>query len=156
MKPFAAVVLFLLVIGVSSPVQGQYSGYCPTCFAVIGVSDVTGQTSSQSTVTVVSSAPKSGDYMIRWYADVSATCSSTASGNVTFTFSWTDASTTRNFVSPPLNATTTNGVGNYVSGTIPIYAGSGSAISYSSSYSISCGGISHLAYDVHVSVETTQ
>jgi hypothetical protein len=157
MKPFAALVLLFFVLGISRPAQAQYSGSCPTCFSVIAVSDVTGQTSSQSTVTLVSSAPKSGNYMIRWYADVRTPCSLTASGTgVTFTFTWVDASATRNFVSPSLSPTTTNGVTNYISGVIPIYAASGSAISYFSSYMVTCGGITHLAYDIHVSIETTQ
>ena len=157
MKPFAAAVLLFFALGISAPVQAQISsGYCPTCYSVIAVSDVTGQTSSQSTVALVSSASKSGNYMIRWYADVSTPCSLTAGGNVMFTFVWKDASVTRNFVSPPLNATISNGVGNYISGTVPIYAASMSAITYSSNYTVACGGTSHLAYDIHVSVETTQ
>lgn len=31
MKPFAGVVLFLLILGVCAPLRAQYSGYCPLC-----------------------------------------------------------------------------------------------------------------------------
>ncbi len=145
MKPFAAAVLLFFALGISAPVQAQISsGYCPTCYSVIAVSDVTGQTSSQSTVALVSSASKSGNYMIRWYADVSTPCSLTAGGNVMFTFVWKDASVTRNFVSPPLNATISNGVGNYISATVPL-RGLQSEFTHSSNYTVACGGSSHLA-----------
>jgi hypothetical protein len=157
MKPFTVVALLVVAFGTYVPAQAQYAGYCPTCFSVIAVSDVTGQTSSQSIVTLVSPTLKAGNYMIRWYADVKTPCSLTASGTgVTFTFTWADATATRNFVSPALTPTTSTGLGNYILGTVPIYAASGSTISYISTYSVTCGGTSHLAYDVHVSVETTQ
>lgn len=36
MKPFAAVVLLFFVLGIGVPAQAQfYSGYCPTCAAVV-------------------------------------------------------------------------------------------------------------------------
>ena len=155
MKLFAAVVLFMLAFSVTVPLQAQYSGSCASCVAVIAVSDVTGQTSSQGSVTLVSSIAVSGDYMIRWYADVSVPCSTSPSGmGVTFTFAWTDATRSRNVTSTALAPTNSNGIGNFISGVIPIYAAALSTVSYSSSYMVTCSGIP-FAYDVHVSVERT-
>lgn len=106
----------------------------------IGLSNVTAQTSSQSTVTLATS-PAAGGYKIEYYGDMST------AGNgctVSFTFNWTDVTTARSLSTGNLNLGTQS-VGSFISGTFPIWVGSGN-VTYTSTVTGSCGAG---AYDIH-------
>ena len=111
----------------------------------VGSSDVTGQSTSQ-TSTAVATAPGGGNYNLRYYADVNTACT-TGANTVSFTLSWTDATAARTLQtgSLPMGSSTS---ASYITGEIPIRVASGN-VTYTSTVSGSCGsGTSE--YDVHM------
>jgi fibronectin-binding autotransporter adhesin len=116
------------------------------------VSNVTAQSSSQSTVTLATS-PAAGSYAIRYYADMSTACT-TGSDLVSFQFNWTDGTNARVLTTGTLTLGAAQTTGSYLSGVIPIYVGSGN-VTYASTVTGACAtGTS--AYDIHASLERTQ
>jgi hypothetical protein len=116
------------------------------------VSNIAGQSSSQSSVAL--GTPGAGHYLLNYYADQNSICS-TGSNSVSFTFSWTDGSSTRTVTtgSLALSSAQSNASG-FLSGLMPIYIGSG-AVTYTSTISGSCGtGAS--SYDLHVALTRLQ
>jgi hypothetical protein len=103
-----------------------------------GVSaDVTGQSTSQSTVTLAV-APAPGAYWIDFnaYQDaVGGTCS------VAFTFNWIDVSA-RSLTTASMSMKASQSTSNFISGPISIYVGSGD-VTYSSTVTGSCAGSSY-------------
>lgn len=121
--------------------------------SVVGVTDITNQTGNNSG-NIVASTAVAGHYEIRYYADVATPCT-TGSTTWTFTFSWTDASTTtRTTPNITLTISTAQTSSAYVNGVLPIYAGSGTAISYSETHSALCGSGTP-KFDLHAEVVWT-
>lgn len=113
-------------------------------------SDVTGQSTSQSAVTLASSGTP-GNYRIKLYADLNTPCT-TGSNTVLFTLSWTDGSNARTATIGPLTLGAAQSSSSFVEGELSIYAGGGS-VTYSSTVSGTCTtGTS--TYDVHASLRT--
>ena len=109
-------------------------------------SDVTGQSTSQTTVTIAT-APGAGFYTIFYYADVNTACS-TGGNSVSFQFSWTDATGSRTVTTIAMSmAQGAPTATSYLSGLLPIYVNSGN-VAYTSTVNGSCTtGTS--TYDVH-------
>jgi hypothetical protein len=125
----------------------------PDGAAVTGwVSNITGQSSSQSGVTLAT--PGLGQYMLNYYADQNGTCT-TGANSVSFTFNWSDGSSARTLTTGSLAlGPTQSAATGYISGLMPIYAGNGS-VTYSSTLSGSCStGTS--SYDMHVALMRLQ
>ncbi len=125
----------------------------PDGSAVTGwVSNITGQSSSQSGVTLATPGP--GQYMLNYYADQNGACT-TGANSVSFTFNWSDGSSARTLTAGSLAlGSTQSATTGYISGLMPIYAGNGS-VTYSSTVSGSCGtGTS--SYDMHVALMRLQ
>lgn len=122
----------------------------------VGDSDLTGLTASQSTVTLVASTASAGKFRINYYADQNAVCT-TGSYSVFFSFQWTDASHSRttNSVTLTLMSSQSANQGS-IQGVVPIYAGVGTAITYTSTVTGSCSSGGPSSYDVHISVESVQ
>jgi hypothetical protein len=121
---------------------------------VLGVSDVTAQSASQSTVNLIASTSAAGHYLVRLYLDQNAVCT-TGTGSVYATVSWTDASHAHTAQTVPLtlaNTTVANGNG-YVDAAIPLWSATSSAISYTTTYG-ACGSGTG-SYDLHAEVERT-
>ena len=121
---------------------------------VLGVSDVTGQSASQSTVNILSSTPAAGHYLVRLYLNQNAVCS-TGTGNVYATVSWTDAVHAHTAVTVPLTLITTavSTANGYVDAAIPLWSATSSAISYTTTYTACTSGTG--TYDLHAEVERT-
>lgn len=124
-----------------------------TCVAVNGTSDVTAQSTSQATTTLIASAATTAFYRISYYADQNGTCG-TGANSVFFSFQWTDPTHARtaNSVALPLPSSQSANLGS-IQGTIAIYVESGAAITYTSTINGSCSSGTS-SYDVHVVVET--
>ena len=122
----------------------------------VGSSDLTSQTSSQTTVTLVASTIASGKFRISYYADQNALCDS-GQTSVFFSFQWTDASHSRtaSTVVLVLPSTQSANLGS-IQGVIPIYAAMSTAITYTSTVTGSCSAGGPSSYDVHISVESIQ
>jgi hypothetical protein len=121
---------------------------------VEAVSDVTGQTASQTTVNLISSTGAAGHYMVRIYMDQNALCT-TGTGSVYATVNWTDATHAHSATTVPLNlivsaVSTTQG---YVDAAIPLWAAASSAITYTTTYAACATGTA--SYDLHAEVERT-
>ena len=112
-------------------------------------SDVTAQSTSQSTVTLAT--PSAGGYRLNYYATQNATCT-TGSNSVSFTFNWTDAHNARSLTTGSMTLSSTqSATTGYLSGLFPLSVGSGS-VTYTSTVSGTCAtGTS--SYDVHVTLE---
>jgi hypothetical protein len=116
------------------------------------VSNVTAQSTSQSAVTLAS-APTSGAYRLNYYVDQNGTCTS-GSNSVSLSFNWTDGSNARVLTTVSLSLGSAQSTSGYLSGTTPIYVGSGN-VTYTSTVSGSCtSGTS--SYDLHVGLERVQ
>lgn len=121
---------------------------------VLALSDVTGQTASQTTVNLITSTSAAGHYLVRIYLDQNALCT-TGTGSVYATINWTDASHAHSATTVPLNLITTaisTPLG-YVDATIPLWAASATAITYTTTYSACATGTA--SYDLHAEVERT-
>ena len=116
------------------------------------VSNVIAQAVSQAAATLAS-GPSAGTYRLTYYLDQNGTCTS-GSNAVSLTFNWTDGSNARALTTASLNLGSTQSTAGYLSGTLPIYVGSGN-VTTSSTVSGSCasGGSS---FDFHLSLESLQ
>lgn len=120
--------------------------------SIVGVSNVTGQSASQTTVTLAT-APAAGSYLIRYYVDQAALCS-TGTNIVAFTFAWTDGSLARTSTTGNFTLVASTAATSYITGTVPIFVASGN-VTYTSTVTGACAtGTS--TYDIHASVERTQ
>jgi hypothetical protein len=116
------------------------------------VSNVTAQSTSQGAVTL-SSGPTAGSYRLSYYMDQNGTCTS-GSNSVSWSFNWTDGSNARILTTGSLSLGSTQSTSGYLSGTAPLYVGSGN-VTYTSTVVGTCtSGTS--SYDVHVSLERLQ
>lgn len=121
---------------------------------VLGVSDVTAQSASQSTVNLLASTPAAGHYLVRLYLDQNALCT-TGTGAVYATVSWTDATHAHTAQTIPLtlaNTSISSGSG-YIDAAIPLWSATASAITYSTTYTACTSGTG--TYDLHAEVERT-
>lgn len=107
-------------------------------------SNVTGQTASQTIVTLAT-APTAGLYHVTYYADQNATCSGGAT--VSFTFNWTDATNARSLSTGNLTLSSAQQTSGYLSGSIPLWVGSGN-VTYTSTFA----GSASCSYDVHAAL----
>jgi hypothetical protein len=120
-----------------------------------GVSNVTAQTASQTSVNILASTPSVGSYLIRYYIDQNAVCSAPGPGQILATFSWTDATHAHTAATVPLPfLAALSTTGGYLQGVIPIYSATASAISYTTTLTACTTGSA--SYDLHASVEETQ
>jgi hypothetical protein len=118
----------------------------------LGTSDVTAQSTSQSSVTLLSS-PTAGHYFVKYYADQNATCT-TGANTVSFTFNWTDGSNARSLTTGNLPLGSSQATSNYLEGSFDIWVGS-SNVTYTSTVSGACGtGTS--SYDIHAEALRTK
>lgn len=123
---------------------------------VVADSDVLGQTTSQSTVTLIGSVGSSGKYRISYYANENALCT-TGYVTVLFTFNWSDPISTRSAQSVTLTmADTQSAPFGAIQGIVPIYADASTAVTYTSTVTGSCTTGGPASYDIHVSVESVQ
>jgi len=124
------------------------------CPLIVGSSDVLAQTTSQSTVNLLASAPASGRYRISYYANENGLCES---GNVFvfLSFSWYDpvANRTSNSLSLVIGSTQSAPFGS-IQGVLPIYVQSSTAVSYTSTVTGSCTTGGPASYDVHITLES--
>ncbi len=121
---------------------------------VLGVSDVTAQSASQSTVNILASTPAAGHYLVRLYADQNALCT-TGTGSVYATVSWTDATHAHTAQTVPLTLANTaiSSAAGFVDAAIPLWSATASAISYTTTYAGCPTGTG--TYDLHAEVERT-
>ena len=98
-------------------------------------SNVTGQSTSQSTVTLAT-APTAGDYEIHYIANLTTPCT-TGSNGVSFAWSWTDASNARTLSTGSLTLPSAQTTGAFMNGVIPIHVGSGN-VTYTSTVNGTC------------------
>jgi hypothetical protein len=122
--------------------------------AVEGVSDVTAQSASQSTVNLIASTGAAGHYLVRVYIDQNALCT-TGTGSVYATVSWTDATHAHSASTIPLTLANTSisAPNGFVDAAIPLWSASSSAISYTTTYAACTSGTG--TYDLHAEVERT-
>jgi hypothetical protein len=144
--------------GIVASSGGIFTTYDGITTAGLGVpviegtlSDVTAQSASQSSVTLLTTA-SAGAYLVRYYIDQNATCSAPGPGQVYATFSWTDATHAHTAMTVPLNfLSALSTTGGYLQGAIPIYSATTSAITYTTTYAACTTGTA--TYDLHASVE---
>jgi hypothetical protein len=116
------------------------------------VANFIAQSASQGAV-ALASGPSAGSYRLTYYVDQNGTCTS-GSNTVLLNFNWTDGSNARTLATSNLTLGSTQSTGGYLSGTLPIYVGSGN-VTYSSTVAGSCGSGAS-SYDVHLSLESLQ
>jgi hypothetical protein len=134
----------------SSLLQGTFR----TVVDLVGSTlDLTAQSGSLSTQTLVSSTPSAGRYSVVYYIDESAGCSS-ADGTVLATFFWTDATHARQQASTTLTFAATVGTGNFLQGAVRLWAAASTAITATTTYS-ACG-TGAATYDIHTYVTEAQ
>ena len=121
---------------------------------VLGVSDVTAQSASQTTVNLIASTGAAGHYLVRIYIDQNALCT-TGTGSVYATVSWTDATHAHTALTIPLTLanTTISSTNGFVDAAIPFWSATSSAISYTTTYTACTSGTG--TYDLHAEVERT-
>jgi hypothetical protein len=121
---------------------------------VLGVSDVTSQSASQTTVNILASTPAAGHYMVRLYLDQNALCT-TGTGVVYATVGWTDATHARTATTVPLTlANTTNSTTlGFIDAAIPLWSATASAITYTTTYTGCATGTG--TYDLHAAIART-
>jgi hypothetical protein len=118
---------------------------------ILGLSDVTAQTTSQTTVNILASTPSAGQFKIDYYLDQNAVCATPGPGQVYATFNWTDASHAHSASTVPVNfLAALSTAGGYVQGTIPIYSATSSAVSYTTTVTACTTGSA--SYDLHASL----
>lgn len=127
-------------------------GVTPT----LGVSNVTNQTASQTTVNLSASTPAAGFYIVDYYYNEKTACTTVATGGVTMTVSWTDATAARNTTTTILSADTSGVASDFISGSVKIWSATASAISYITTYNATCGTGGPFAYDLHAQVSRSQ
>jgi len=116
------------------------------------VANSIGQSTSQ-TAMILAAGPSSGSYRLTYYMDQNGTCTSGAN-SVSLSFNWTDGSNARVLTTQSLNLASTQSILAYLSGTLPIYVGSGN-ITYSSTVSGTCSSGTS-SFDIHLSLESLQ
>ena len=118
---------------------------------VLGVSDVTAQSASQTSTNILASTPAAGHYLVKLYIDQNALCT-TGTGSVLATVSWTDASHAHTAQTIPLILANTaiSSLYGYVDAAIPIYSATASAITYTTTYGACSTGTG--TYDLHATV----
>jgi hypothetical protein len=124
-------------------------------FGVVeGISDVTAQSASQTTVNLVASTSAAGHYLVRLYMDQNALCT-TGTGSAYATVSWTDASHAHTALTVPLTLANTaiSSANGFVDAAIPLWSATASAISYTTTYAACASGTG--PYDLHAEVERT-
>lgn|GEM_PF-5562766 len=121
---------------------------------VLGVSDVTAQSASQTTVNLIASTSTGGHYLVRIYLDQNALCS-TGQGNVYATVNWTDATHAHQAQTVPLTLANTSisTASGYIDAAIPLWSATSSAISYTTTFTACTTGTG--TYDLHAEVERT-
>lgn len=121
---------------------------------VLGVSDVTAQTTSQTTVNLIASTSAAGHYLVRLYLDQNALCT-TGTGAVSATVSWTDATHAHTAVTVPLTLANTaiSSAAGFIDAAIPLWSATSSAISYTTTVTTCTTGTG--SYDLHAEVERT-
>ena len=120
--------------------------------SIVGSSNVTAQSTSQSTVTLATS-PTAGSYRLNYYSDMSTPCT-TGSNSVSFAFNWTDGTNARLLATGSLSMPNAQSTSSYLSGVIPLQVGSGN-VTYTSTVTGTCAtGTS--AYDIHATLERVQ
>lgn len=139
------------------PVVTSYAGLTTAGLGlttVLGVSDVTAQSASQTTVNLLASTPAAGHYLVRLYVDQNALCT-TGTGSVFATISWTDATHAHTAQTVPLTLANTavSTPAGYIDAAVPLWAASASAISYTTTYAACATGTG--TYDLHAEVERT-
>jgi hypothetical protein len=120
--------------------------------AVLGVSDVTAQSASQTTVNLLASTSAAGHYLIRLYLDQNALCT-TGTGLVYATVTWTDATHAHTAQTVPLTLANTSisSPAGFIDAVVPLWAAASSAISYTTTYTACATGTG--TYDLHAEVE---
>jgi hypothetical protein len=152
------------VLGYNTNVIWASGGY-PSTFAglttaglgnpvVLAVSDVTAQSTSQTTVNLIASTGAAGHYLVRLYLDQNALCT-TGTGAVYATVSWTDATHAHTAQTVPLTLANTavSAAAGYIDAAIPLWSAASSAISYTSTVTTCTSGTG--SYDLHAEVERT-
>src|SRR5581483_8031036 len=121
---------------------------------VLGVSDVTAQSASQTTVNLIASTSAAGHYLVRIYIDQNALCT-TGTGLVYATVNWTDATHAHSAQTVPLTLANTaiSTPSGYIDAAIPLWAASATAITYTTTYTACATGTG--TYDLHAEVERT-
>jgi hypothetical protein len=115
--------------------------------------DLLAQSASLGSTALVATTTSADRYIINYYIDQSAVCSS-ADGTVLATFSWTDASNARQQASATLTFASTLGTSGFLQGTIQIWAATASAINAATTY-VACG-TGTATYDIHAYVTEAQ
>lgn len=121
---------------------------------VLGVSDVTAQSASQSSVNLIASTSAAGHYLVRLYLSQNGLCT-TGTGAVYATVSWTDAHNAHTAQTVPLTLANTaiSSANGYIDAAIPLWSATSSAISYTTTYTACTSGTG--TYDIHAEVERT-
>jgi hypothetical protein len=121
---------------------------------VLGVSDVTAQSASQSSVNLLASTPAAGHYLVRIYLDQNGLCT-TGTGLAYATVSWTDATHAHTAQTVPLTLANTSisSPNGYIDAAIPLWSATASAITYTTTYTACTTGTG--TYDLHAEVERT-
>jgi hypothetical protein len=121
---------------------------------VLGVSDVTSQSSSQTSVNLIASTGAAGHYLVRLYLDQNALCT-TGTGAVYATVGWTDATHAHTALTIPLTLANTaiSSAAGFIDAAIPLWSASASAITYTTTYTACTSGTG--TYDLHAEVERT-
>jgi hypothetical protein len=122
--------------------------------AVEGVSDVTAQSTSQTTVNLLASTGAAGHYLVRIYLDQNALCT-TGTGSVYATVAWTDATHAHTALTVPLTLANTSisSANGFIDAAIPLWSSTSSSISYTTTYAACASGTG--TYDLHAEVERT-
>ena len=121
---------------------------------VLGVSDVTAQSASQTTVNLIASTGAAGHYMVRIYVDQNGLCT-TGTGSVYATVSWTDATHAHTAQTVPLTLANTavSTTAGFIDAAIPLWSATASAITYTTTYTGCTTGTG--TYDLHAEIERT-
>lgn len=120
--------------------------------AVLGVSDVTAQSASQTTVNLIASTGAAGHYLVRLYLDQNGLCT-TGAGSVYVTVGWTDATHAHTAQTVPLTLANTaiSTAAGFIDAAIPLWSAASDAITYSTTYLACPSGTG--TYDLHAEVE---
>lgn len=112
---------------------------------VMAKSNITNQSTSQSTVTLATS-PAAGDYDLHYSVDLNTPCT-TGANSVSFAFSWTAASS-RTLSTGTFTMGSVQTTGGFMNGIIPLHVASGN-VTYISTVAGSCASGTS-SYDVNV------
>lgn len=116
------------------------------------VSNVTAQSTSESTVTLATS-PTAGSYRVAWYAGMNTPCT-TGSNSVAFTFGWTDSGGARTLGTGNMFLDSAQSTNDWASGEFIVYVASGNITRTSTVTGTCASGTS--SYDIRMSAERLQ